>query len=392
MERLERLVNLVAALLDARHPLTREQLRVRVGGYSEDDDSFRRNFERDKELLRQMGMPVTLEPLDRGRPDAEAGYRIPRDRYQLPDPGLAEDELEALHLAASAVDVEGAWGRSAATGALWKLAAAGAPQSQGGVAPTPAPPAAVALALPAGERVAVLFGAVADRQSVWFRYHGGDRLVDPWRLSFRNGQWYLAGWDHGRGGSRTFRLDRIESPPELSGEPGSFERPPSGSAAPPPPWQLGDDEEVTATLLVDPGQAAWAVRAVGSAAVVDRRADGGVVLSITVTNRDAFRAFVLGFLDHARVLGPPALVDDLVDWLERAAQPASSAPTVQPDRPAMSVQPAMTADQASPAPSAEPTMTADQASPAPSAEPTMTADQASPAPSAESLSPARPTP
>jgi proteasome accessory factor B len=351
VERLERLVNLVAALLDARHPLTREQLRVRVGGYSDDDDSFRRNFERDKELLRQMGMPVTLEPLDKSRPDAEAGYRIPRDRYQLPDPGLAEDELEALHLAASAVDVEGAWGRSAATGALWKLAAAGAPQGPGRVAPLTAPPAAVALALPAGERVALLFGAVADRQSVRFRYHGGARLVDPWRLSFRNGQWYLAGWDHSRGGSRTFRLDRIESPPELSGDPGSFERPPSGSEAPPPPWQLGDDEEVTATLLVDPGQAGWAVSAVGSAAVVERREDGGVVLSVAVTNRDAFRAFVLGFLDHARLLGPPALVDDLVDWLERATRTASPALSAEP---ALSAQPAPPALPAPPAPPAQP--------------------------------------
>ncbi|MDQ1393092.1 MAG: proteasome accessory factor, partial [Acidimicrobiaceae bacterium] len=133
MERLERLVNLVAALLDARQPLSREDLRVRVGGYSDDDDSFRRNFERDKDVLRQMGMPLVLEPLDQTRPEGATGYRIPRDRYQLPDPGLAEDELAALHLAASAVDVEGAWGRSAATGALWKLAAAGAPQQSAGV-------------------------------------------------------------------------------------------------------------------------------------------------------------------------------------------------------------------------------------------------------------------
>jgi proteasome accessory factor B len=322
VERLERLVNLVAALLDARQPLSREELRVRVGGYSEDDDSFRRNFERDKELLREMGMPLTLEPLDAHQPEGSVGYRIPRDRYQLPDPGLAFDELEALHLAASAVDVEGAWGRSAATGALWKLAAAGPPEERERVAAVNVP--VVAVALPAGERVAMLFGAVADRQPVRFRYHGGDRLVDPWRLSFRNGQWYLAGWDHSRGGSRTFRLDRIETVPVLAGEPGAFERPPAGSAAPPPPWQLGDDEEVTATVLVDPAQADWAVGAAGPGAVVERRADGSAVIAVAVTNREAFRAFVLGFLDHARLLGPPALVDDLVEWLERLAGPAAT--------------------------------------------------------------------
>jgi predicted DNA-binding transcriptional regulator YafY len=38
-----------------------------------------------------------------------------------------------------------------------------------------------------------------------------------------------------------------------------------------------------------------------------------------VTNRDAFRSFVLGFLDHAEVLGPPAIRQDLVAWLEGLA-------------------------------------------------------------------------
>jgi proteasome accessory factor B len=332
VERLERLVNLVAALLDARQPLSREELRIRVGGYSEDNESFRRNFERDKELLRQMGMPVVLEPLDVNQPEGLGGYRIPRDRYQLPDPGLAEDELAALHLAASAVDIEGAWGRSAATGALWKLAAAGAPQATKPVTAPETTPAAVAL--PGGERVAMLFGAVAERQPVRFRYHGGMRLIDPWRLSFRNGQWYLAGWDHSRGGSRTFRLDRIESLPEVAGQPGAFERPPAGSAVPPPPWQLGDDEEVVATLLVDSDQANWAITAAGAGAVAQRRDDASVVLAITVTNRDAFRAFVLGFLDHAQLLGPPTLVDDLIDWLEEAAAKPTTAAAKPPAAPA----------------------------------------------------------
>jgi proteasome accessory factor B len=325
VQRLERLVNLVAALLEAEQPLSREELRVRIGGYDDEDDNFRRNFERDKELLRQMGMPVVLEPLDPRVPEAGTGYRIPRDRYQLPDPDLTDDELAALHLAVSAVDVEGAWGRSAATTALWKLAAAGAPHParNDGAAP-PLPAAAPALNLPAGERVAVLFGAVAGRQQVAFSYHGEQRLVDPWRLSFRNGQWYLVGFDHSRDGSRTFRLDRLESTPEPVGDPGAFERPPPASASPPPAWQSGDDPEIGATLAVDAGQAPWAIKAVGPAARPQSRADGSVVLTVAVTNHDAFLAFVLGFLDHAELLGPPSLVDDLVTRLERMAGAAVS--------------------------------------------------------------------
>ena len=38
-----------------------------------------------------------------------------------------------------------------------------------------------------------------------------------------------------------------------------------------------------------------------------------------MTNRSAFRSFVLGFLDHAEVLGPSELRDDMVAWLERVA-------------------------------------------------------------------------
>ena len=318
MERLERLVNLVAALLDAERPLTRDELRLRVGGYSDDPDAFRRNFERDKDLLRQMGMPLIVEPIDSRRPEEATGYRIPRDRYQLPDPGLTDDELAALHLAVSAVDVEEAWGRNATT-ALWKLAAAGAPGTDGAPAAPPMPPARVALNLPAGDRVATLFGAVADRQRVAFSYHGERRQVDPWRLSFRNGQWYLAGFDHRRGESRTFRLDRLETAPQLVGEPGAFERPPAAAAVPPPPWQLGPDQELMATLVVDAGHAAYAVGAAGPGAAVQHRPDGSVVLTVAVTNRDAFRSFVLGFLDHAELLGPPELVADLTGWLSALA-------------------------------------------------------------------------
>lgn len=76
MDRLERLVNLVAALIDTPQPLTRRQIHERIDGYSDDPEAFRRNFERDKELLRQMGLPLTTEPIDPAHPE-DLGYRIP---------------------------------------------------------------------------------------------------------------------------------------------------------------------------------------------------------------------------------------------------------------------------------------------------------------------------
>jgi predicted DNA-binding transcriptional regulator YafY len=107
--------------------------------------------------------------------------------------------------------------------------------------------------------------------------------------------------------------------PEVVGEPEAFARPTGAAGAPPPPWLLGDDTEVGAELLVDAVQAEWAAATVGDASVVERRPDGSVVLRVAVTNRAAFRSFVLGFLDHAEVLGPPEIRQELIDWLERVA-------------------------------------------------------------------------
>jgi predicted DNA-binding transcriptional regulator YafY len=84
---------------------------------------------------------------------------------------------------------------------------------------------------------------------------------------------------------------------------------------------MGVDDALTARLLVDAGQAAWAAGHVGPEAVEEWRPDGSVVLAVRVTNRDAFRSFVLGFLDHAEVLGPPELRAEMVEWLGVLVRP-----------------------------------------------------------------------
>ena len=300
MHRLERLINLVAALLESSVPLTADELRQRVPGYAAAKSAFRRAFERDKETLREMGVPVVVEPVDAAEPGV-LGYRIPKEHYYLADPGLAADELAALHLAASAVRLEGSDG----VGALWKL---GGEVAEGGPAPAMA-------ALPGGDQLASIFSAIGERRRVSFTYRGQPRQVDPHRLSFRNGHWYLYGFEHAAAADRAFRLDRMESGVETGPEANAFERR-TGAAAPPPPWEMGTDEAVTALLLVDGDQAGWATGHLGAGAVEERRPDGSVVLAVRVTNRDAFRSFVLGFLDHAEVLGPPALRAEIVEWLE----------------------------------------------------------------------------
>jgi proteasome accessory factor B len=327
MDRLERLVNLVAALIDTGQPLTRAEIRQRIDGYSDEDEAFRRNFERDKELLRQMGFPLVTVAVDPAHPD-DLGYRIPRELYELPDPGLDESELAALRLAASAVQLEGDWGRDAVIRALRKLGGAVADGAPGGAGqhPPEGPGAAGLAALPGEDAAATAFAAIAERRSIGFTYRNQPRLIDPWRLSFHRGHWYLSGLDHSRGSDgeeRLFRLDRVEGPLVPQGPPEAFARPSSSQASPPPAWRLGDEPEITATLLIDAEQAPWGRQALGDEAVKAARPDGSIEFEVALTNRDAFRSFVLGFLDHAEMLAPPSLREDMVTWLDEMAGRAS---------------------------------------------------------------------
>ena len=210
MSRLERLINLTAALLNTERLLTADELHERVPGYADDRNTFRRAFERDKETLRDMGVPISMGLLDPDDPNL-LGYRVRGDEYYLPDPQLEPDELAALHLAASAVRLEGAGGVEA----LWKL---GGAVAEGG-------PVAELAALPGAAHLVSLFGAISVRQAVRFEYREATREVDPFRLSFRNGHWYLAALDHTRGEERSFRLDRITGGVVRVGEPDAFARP-----------------------------------------------------------------------------------------------------------------------------------------------------------------------
>jgi len=72
---------------------------------------------------------------------------------------------------------------------------------------------------------------------------------------------------------------------------------------------------VKQTIEIDGAHAAVVVDELGETAVAERHDDGSVVVELAVVNRPAFRSFVLGLLDHAEVVAPPALRDDIVDWL-----------------------------------------------------------------------------
>lgn len=301
MDKLERLLNLTAALLHASRPLSASELRARMAGaYSEDLAAFRRMFERDKADLRAIGVPIDVSTLHHLDPPVD-GYRIPAAAYAGRDVRFDPDELAALHLATNLVRLEGGAGAG--------LARLGGAASADGV------PSSVAEVdeLPFDVSLAKLVAAAVGRRAVSFPYRGAGRRVEPWRLSFHRGHWYLVGWDAGRQQERQFRVDRISGPVADAG-PAAH---PVGEGPDPrtaKPWEFGAGEQVEVRVLVDADQSGWACHRAGVDG--ERQPDGSVVLTLRVRDRAALRTFVLDFLDHAEVLEPEWLRDEVVSWLE----------------------------------------------------------------------------
>ena len=298
MDKLERLLNLTAALLDTDRVLSAEELRRRIGGYPEAKASFRRTFERDKEDLRDMGIPLRVESIAGSDPPID-GYRILRSEYAGRDLRLEPDELAALHLATSIVRLDGG-----DTG-LRKLGGASSSVE-----------AAEVGHVPFNDNLATLIAAAAERRAVGFSYGGVARQVEPWRLSFSRGHWYLAGWDRLRDDQRLYRTDRISGAVELLD--GAVR--PLGTPTDPTRlkgWELGDERPVTVRVAVDEDQAAYLHHLLGEDAEPhDETGTPTGVVTFEVRNREGFRSFILTFLEHAEVLAPQQARDDIVDWLE----------------------------------------------------------------------------
>ena len=203
----ERLLNLVLCLLYTRRPLPKSRLRDMVPQYARaaSDEAFDRMFERDKDELRELGIPLVTEELNTIWDD-EPGYRIHQRDYALPDLTFEPDELAVLGLASRA------WAQASLAGpaaeAIRKLKAAGIERDEDslvGIEPR------LRTTEPAFDAVR---RAVTSQTTVTFDYRRSDgeaatRRVQPWGMASWHGRWYLTGLDEGRGAERVFRLSRI---------------------------------------------------------------------------------------------------------------------------------------------------------------------------------------
>jgi len=160
----ERILNLLAFLLTVDRPVTADEIRHTVKGHDQpSDEFFRRTFERDKDLLRSLGVPLVLQHTDLW--EVEVGYVVPSDEYGLDDPGLDDEERSALLSAAQAVRFGG---QRTELGAIFKL---------GGASRTTESATVFADLGHDLDQLGDLYGAVTDKRVARFEYKARSRAL-----------------------------------------------------------------------------------------------------------------------------------------------------------------------------------------------------------------------
>jgi proteasome accessory factor B len=217
----ERLLNLLIMLLVQRHFVSKGRIRSILYADSS-DDAFEKMFERDKDDLRSIGVPIEVGQMD-AYFDDEPGYRVRPDEFQLPRIELAADEAAVIGLATRV------WGHArlaeATTEAVRKLTAFGLPLDVS------------ALDIVEPRLVAeepsfdVFWEASQERTPVEFEYlrpgqaEPATRHLQPWGVVRYSGRWYAVGFDTDRGEERVFRLSRVQGRARKSGRPASYDVP-----------------------------------------------------------------------------------------------------------------------------------------------------------------------
>ncbi|HET6577546.1 MAG TPA: WYL domain-containing protein [Gemmatimonadales bacterium] len=344
--KIQRWIDLLAALLTRRFPVTLDDLTREVPAYGKGQgkDALRRMFERDKDELRAFG--VRIETI--GMPEGDAvGYRLlardfylpylalmeegraarprklDRDGYRaLPTVTFEPDELAAVAAAGARVrELGDPLLAEHAESALRKLAVdlpldAARP---GDARVAPARPAA-------DPRLFEVLGAALEhRKRVKLEYHSmgddasGPRTVEPYGLFFLNQHWYLAARTDGDAIVKNYRLSRIGGAEENASKPGTPDYEiPAGfrlqeHARSKQAWELGDGDAVEAVVETRRTDGA----ALAAARLGDPVPDHPDRRRFQVRRRDAFARWLLSFGGDMIPLAPRELVNEYAELASR---------------------------------------------------------------------------
>ncbi|CAN5380333.1 WYL domain-containing protein [soil metagenome] len=314
----ERLFSLVLALLATDTGLTKNEILSTVQGYrqkfshSGDNANLERQFERDKDDIRELGVPLeTIESPGQAGNNQNLRYRIPRGSYELPaDIVFSPEETTLLNLAAMV------WREGSLSGesrrAILKLRSLGVTTSEPVLGYAPRVRVREAAFDP-------LSAALEKRTIVKFAYlKPGERdarvrTVAPLALIQHQGRWHLYADEIESGTTKTFLLRRIVS--QITPTTKTFPAPSADQGE----RALAGLEEVwnahTAVVEVEPGSDA-ATR-LGKRRGTSVSASGALELHYSDVN--IFADELASYGPEALVVSPPDLRDAVRDRLERTA-------------------------------------------------------------------------
>lgn len=320
--RTERLMNLLALLLNTSRPITLREIRAleEFSAYrSHDPKTGERAFERDKAALVELGVPLRWVAPEADEEEGAGGYCIDTAHYYLAEVELSPQERALLSIAgAAAATLEGNSGRSAVRRALAKLGfdadtAPRAPHSALAHAPLAVGTHVERLA----EHLDTLHQALVSLRQVEVHYPSGKsqetstscaRRIDPFGLYYRQGVWYLVGFCHLRQARRTFHMGRVTDI-KLCSRPKAFVYPADfdiEQAARMRPWQYPKAPPVEVGVRLAE-RIVPAVTEIFGADIAVHRDAAGPYVCVQVAHPEAFLAAILPLGDAAEVVSPPSI-------------------------------------------------------------------------------------
>jgi proteasome accessory factor C len=324
-EKLIRQLSLISYLMAERRPVTALEIRRDVEGYSGmNEDAFARRFYADRSELESLRIQLTVDRPADGAAEQE-NYSLAPENFHLPAIEFSDEELAALQAALHLLDGEFAYAeplRLALQQITW-----------GRPSPLRAPeqrPVALGITASAGGhelsvRLAKIETAIFRNKTITFDYYTmardevGSRRVDPYHLLFQGGEFYLLGYAHERREIRVFRLSRIRGKVSYATKAEhDFRRPADfdpRAYANRSEWQLGEEQGVAEVLLCE--RIAWQIeRHFGRYGDIlpaggEGHSEGDRLLRTSYSSVRMIVSWVLGLGEHARLLGPPELVEEL---------------------------------------------------------------------------------
>lgn len=304
----ERQLNLLFLLLNTSQPLEREDIRRRIPGYSgKSNEAFERMFERDKEDLRDLDIPIETISVDVFHEDLQ-GYIIRKDKWLMSKISLTGPERAILNLAASA------WQEAQISSSLELAVTQFSSRIE-------IEPNFKFENSKQSSAIATVLEAKSKNRCIQFAYLSANsnmqenRLVAPWRIFLSNGHGYLIGFDQQKGKQRTFKLSRIVGNLEITNEEILEMQPADLNVSQIiESWRFQDEVSTRVVLEIKPGSAGN-LRVQASEIQLGKNFDKVV---IETENVSALARDIAGNCSVVKVIEPLSVRDQVTQILEQA--------------------------------------------------------------------------